>query len=493
MTDTSPDIPDREPPDIPTLTACKREMALGTTPDEQLAELRLGLSALVLPVREGQIDKQLVVDELCEHADGIGLSGKVGRELVERAIGDALEPRTNGWEPSPALWEEQNEPPAPNGQGAVGKEPTPWRWHGAEEPADTRQYLVKGLVPTTGVGLISGQWGTYKSFVATDLSAAVITETLFLSFPVMRKGGVLFFAMEGQSEVTKRLTAALAERGHTDALAPFAWIDTCPRLLDPTAGEKIAAMVKDAADHMHRAFNLPVALVIIDTAGKAAGYARAGDENDTALAKIIMKNLADASRSTGAFFFGVDHFGKDVSTGTRGASSKEDDSDVVLALLGEKGTGGAVTNPRLAIRKRRSGPNGQEFSFRPRVVQAADETTLVIDWATQPEEGCRAAKPDVWAKSLRLLKQTMMNLLVDHGTDTRPFPDGPSVRAVDLDIVRAEFYASHPAEGDDKAKQQARKKAFQRAVKDAQAKRLVGVRDISAVTYVWLANPAEGA
>ena len=106
-----------------------------------------------------------------------------------------------------------------------------------------------------------------------------------------------------------------------------------------------------------------------------------------------MKALAAASLETNALYLGVAHFGKAIETGTRGSSSFEDDSDVVLALLGEKGINGAVTNPRLCARKRRSGPNGEEFPFRTKVVQMGVDqhgvpiTTLVIEWS--PEEASR--------------------------------------------------------------------------------------------------------
>jgi hypothetical protein len=88
---------------------------------------------------------------------------------------------------------------------------------------------------------------------------------------------------------------------------------------------------------MQREFGLPVALVIIDTAGKAAGLQKTGDLNDDAVAKAIMRTLSEASIQTGALFFGVAHFGKSVETGTKGSSGFEDDADVVLALLGERG------------------------------------------------------------------------------------------------------------------------------------------------------------
>ena len=57
-----------------------------------------------------------------------------------------------------------------------------------------------------------GQWGTYKTFVAIDLAMAVIAGPNFIRFPVRRRGGVLFIACEGQSEVAVRINAAAAAR-----------------------------------------------------------------------------------------------------------------------------------------------------------------------------------------------------------------------------------------------------------------------------------------
>jgi hypothetical protein len=51
-------------------------------------------------------------------------------------------------------------------------------------------------------------------------------------------------------------------------------------------------------------------LVIVDTAGKAAGYAKAEVENDAVLGQQVGSALAETSGETGALFLGVDHFGK---------------------------------------------------------------------------------------------------------------------------------------------------------------------------------------
>ena len=79
------------------------------------------------------------------------------------------------------------------------------RWHGDDEDAPLRAWLVNGLLPETGVGLISGQWGTYKTFVSLDLAAAVMVGLAFIDYPIVRNGGVLFIAVEGASEIAARL------------------------------------------------------------------------------------------------------------------------------------------------------------------------------------------------------------------------------------------------------------------------------------------------
>ena len=71
------------------------------------------------------------------------------------------------------------------------------------------------------------------------------------------------------------------------------------------------------------------------------------------------------------------------------------------------------------LRKRRGGANGQEFPFRPRVVAMGTDrfgkpmSTLVIDWGATTEAPTAAKADPRWSKSLRLLRQVLMNLLVD--------------------------------------------------------------------------------
>jgi len=384
----------------------------------------------------------------------------------------------------------------PNDDPASGPEGG-WRFHAAADPAPT-PWLIKGILPETGAGLISGQWGTYKTTAALDIAVSVMTGQSFADrFAIKRRGGVCYLALEGAGGLASRLTAIARARGCAEAL-PFLYRRDCPALTAPDALQRLSAMMADAASALRTKFDVSVVLVFVDTVVTAAGYSRSGDDNDAAVAQRLMSVLAGLSQLTGALVVGLDHFGKISETGTRGSSAKEGAADVVLALLADRETGGSVSNTRLAVRKLRDGPCGLELPFVPRTVEVGTDpdgdpvTRVTIDWAPVVRSSQTGSDQDGWTRSLRLLRRTLMNVLVEQGSAQRPFRDGPLVRAVDLEIVRAEFYRSYPAEGDDKTKRATRQKAFRRAIDNAQTNNLIGVREVGTVTLVWLARVQDG-
>src|SRR5262249_5688036 len=75
-----------------------------------------------------------------------------------------------------------------------------------------------------------------------------------------------------------------------------------------------------------------------------------------------------------------------------------------------------------------------EFSFQTEEAEIGSQKTLTIRWTGAAAAAKTKKKDDPWAaKSLRLLHQTILNVLVDHGSQQRPFPNGPTVKAVDLE------------------------------------------------------------
>ena len=85
-----------------------------------------------------------------------------------------------------------------------------------------------------------------------------------------------------------------------------------------------------------------------------------------------------------------------------------------------------------------------------------------------------------------LLKRVLMAKLAEHGVELEPTTGGPTMRGIDQELVREEFYQQTPADGTERQKQDLRRKRFARTINRAIEKRLIGMREIGAVTYLWL-------
>lgn len=379
----------------------------------------------------------------------------------------------------------------------AGKPPLDLFWHGEKDGRQARSWLVRDLIPEKGHGLAAGQWGAAKTFAMIDLCASIMTGQPFAGREIVRRGGVLFVAAEGACEIPIRLQGVIDHKikGKTPTIGgdrlPFAWIEEDPSLKDDKGA--IAAAADAAAARMQEQFGLPLVLIVFDTLNAVARFK---DGNDAAEAQFVMNQLNNLSKATGAFVLAVDHFGKAVETGTRGSSAKEASSDVVLAFLAERDTAGSTSNRRMAVRKLRGGKTGEETNFELRVVQAGfDETTCVIDWSCAPiKAGVKATKGKVWPKSTRLLRATLHEVLLAEGKDINPIGDRMvSVKAVTVSSLRKEFTRRYLTDGTDAKKgADAKRSAFNRALRMAQDQELISARDVDGVDHVWPAADDSG-
>ena len=104
--------------------------------------------------------------------------------------------------------------------------------------------------------------------------------------------------------------------------APFRWYETVPMLLHKGSVESLIAIARQADASLQEEFGLPLGLIIIDTIAACAGYVRAGDENDPAAGQAVMNVLKAVAQAIGCFVLGIDHFGKNLEAGTRGATAR---------------------------------------------------------------------------------------------------------------------------------------------------------------------------
>lgn len=378
------------------------------------------------------------------------------------------------------------------------------RWHGDADPNADRAWLVRDLIPETGKGLISGQWGAGKTFGALDLSASVMTLTKFANRRTERQGGVLFIAPEGAFEIPIRLRGLIhgklaemeTKAGKAMSLdrLPFAWIEECPRLVERGALATLLLIVNAVRERLRQEFDLPLALVIIDTIAAGAGF---DDENSAAETQKVMDAMQALSRETGAFVMGVDHFGKTSETGTRGSSAKEGAADTVLAFLANRDEAGNVSNTRMALRKLRGGRVGMETAYSLDVVQLGESynhepvTTCVVNW----QERDRSATPshpvirNPWPRKLQLFRTALEATLASHGKRIRPFGfEGDEQVVAEAAMVRAEFAARYPAAASDTEakKSDAKRKAFDRAVVTATESNLIGCCEANGFDHFWM-------
>ena len=70
------------------------------------------------------------------------------------------------------------------------------QWEGDPDETPPQGWLVKGIVPKLGVGLMAGQSGMGKTFAVLDLVQCLILQRDFAGKPVDQVGGVLLFAAE---------------------------------------------------------------------------------------------------------------------------------------------------------------------------------------------------------------------------------------------------------------------------------------------------------
>ena len=324
------------------------------------------------------------------------------------------------------------------------------RFHG--EPnwgSEDKPWLVRERLPEQGFGLISGRYSTFKSFVMLDLCGSVMPGLPFLKARTLRRGGVLIFAAEGASDVPVRMKALVkhrltneispdlfAERQINLDRLPICYADKCRPLLNPKTVDWMIAKAREAQEFFQRQYRLDLVLVGIDTLSAAAGW---DNENDAAQAQIVMNALRDLSVATNTCVIAVDHFGKDISAGTRGSIVKESSADFILSTLGEINPDtNVVTDSRLVLRKLRSGPQGAVFPFNAKVVEMGTDrwgepqTSRVVDWAVERPTQRRAR-----TQAQSTLEQALSETFADH--TERVVVDGREREAVSYANLQMAF------------------------------------------------------
>ncbi|WP_298428365.1 AAA family ATPase [Rhodoblastus sp.] len=382
-------------------------------------------------------------------------------------------------------------------------------WDSAADAEARRvEYLVKGLFGKTGVSLVAGQAGSGKSAVVLDLAVAVATsgEGQWLGHKLKATGGTLWLAGEALGLMGSRLdairAAKLAGRNFINPdtgkeidinALPIAWAEAT-NLADPRQFEAAAALAMRTKAEMLEKLGAELRLIVIDSVVSAFGFA---EDPDAAKASAAMKALAKLSQDTGALCIAIHHYGKTADAGVYGTYSWTAMSDSILAVLADKDPLGNVRSRQIALKRTKTGSEegwSAGFTLRPvslGVDEDGDEITAPVIEAVAdvPREVSIPRGPRL-SQAGKVFCDALASIIAEHGQSAAPFgSDGPTVRAVDREKVRAEFYARWPADGDTPAKQaEARRKRFAAGERNAIDRHRVQVRDLNSVAWVWPLN-----
>lgn len=338
-------------------------------------------------------------------------------------------------------------------------------------------WLVKDLLPSSGICFIVGPSQSRKSFLALEWSMRIALGHEILGRRT-KQAGVVFVAAEGQSGVRKRVAAW--RKLHGIASAPFDMIAQAPDLRNPVQIEDLIAILKEATQD-HAANGERLGLVVIDT---LAASMPGGDENSGADMSALLANVQRIETEIGALVVIVSHTGKDESRGLRGWSGQFAGADTVIMLTRDTDSGQSVGT----VCKQKDGEDGFRFAFSlARVALGFDEDgdeigSCVVTYEEAPDPKSKARRP----RALSAPAQLVLNA-VKHVTDNgqiHPAPQLPGVedwmRAVTRDDVRARAMASGLAGDEDKPA--AIRQRFGRALEDIVAAKAVRVEG----GLIWL-------
>ena len=341
------------------------------------------------------------------------------------------------------------------------------RFHGEPfdliEPSRSPQ-LVKGVLPSAGVGFVVGQSKAGKSFFTLDLGLRVAAGAKVLGSRT-KQGGCAYIAAEDPNGCRARAMAW--RKAHPRGSAtPFELIPGPLNLLALDDMEDLKGELAAAASRFEEAGSR-LALVVIDTLSRSLPGA---DENNSVAMSDAFAALEELSRETGALVLVVAHFGKGGGEkGIRGWSGLDAASDATIAIERDE------TDPDLrlvTLSKVKNGVDGARFAFRLEEVDLGlvdDDgdaiTSCVPVFEKVPDGPVKAKKRKALTPPEQIVLQAVRSV-TDQGV-THPFPadiEGvkPWQKAVTRNDVRERALVSGLAS--DEAKGSALRMRFSRAI-----------------------------
>jgi hypothetical protein len=206
------------------------------------------------------------------------------------------------------------------------------------------RWIIKNIIPETGLISIYGAPATGKSFLCIDMAIAIARGQMWFGHKVKQRR-VIYCALEGEAGISNRMKAIIEATKREDGL-----IDIITQPINVLIKEDCVRLVEAI-----RATRSDNPVIIIDTLNRASS---GSDENSSKDMGMIIDACKWIQASVGGLVCAVHHSGKDATKGLRGHSSLLAALDVAIETTRD----GDDRNWTLA--KSKDGQDGIEFDFR---------------------------------------------------------------------------------------------------------------------------------
>lgn len=256
-------------------------------------------------------------------------------------------------------------------------------------------YLIKGLLPETGLAVVWGPPQSGKSFWAFDAAMHVALGWGYRDKRV-RPAPVVYVAGEGQGGFKKRVEAFRLEFMQADPPPPFYLLGEPVDMIG-----QHGQLISDIRDQLG---DTPPGLVVLDTLNRTLR----GDENSPEdMGRYVA--AADSVRDAfGCCVLIVHHCGVDGSR-PRGHTALTAAADAQFAVSASGDT------RTVEVDKAKDGPTGERLTFKLRTVDVCtdDDGDPVTSCVVEPTE---APAPEASGPRLTANQQTMLSILLDAGS-----------------------------------------------------------------------------
>ena len=248
-----------------------------------------------------------------------------------------------------------------------------------DEDLQTRpdpSWLIGRHIPQDGLGILVGEPGAGKTFIALDMALHIATKAESWHGETINdadRGAVLYIAGEGAGDFKLRVAAWKKQNFMPGEYVPK---DRFRAILDPLnfrSEEDVKALI-DAI----RQANLPkLSFVVIDTLARATPGA---DENSAQDMGLFIRACDAVRVITGAFVLAVHHPNK--GGGIRGSTALLGAADAVLRFDRKKGH----QYGRLTCEKMKAGADGFETPFRLDTITLSENTSSLVPTRVEEHE-----------------------------------------------------------------------------------------------------------